>query len=178
MVEVYRRIEQKPDERWSYVSIGGLGNWPPDVEYFSRVRQAGQECGAQVVANIPRDELKQWYARAQIFWHAAGYAVDETEHPELTEHFGISTVEAMAAGCVPVVMKKGGQPEIVEHGLNGFTWKTLDELKGYTQRLMSDADLRRRMSEAAQKRAQLFGREEFVNRVVRAGRGVGIDLAV
>jgi glycosyltransferase involved in cell wall biosynthesis len=39
----------------------------------------------------------------------------------------------MAAGCVPVVVNKGGQPEIVEHGKNGFVWNTLDELKAYSR---------------------------------------------
>jgi len=78
------------------------------------------------------------------------------------EHFGISTAEAMAAGCVPVVINKGGQPEIVEHGVNGFVWETLDELRNYTTRLINDDALRAKMSEAARKRAQVFRSESFV----------------
>jgi glycosyltransferase involved in cell wall biosynthesis len=63
---------------------------------------------------------------------------------------------------VPVVINKGGQPEIVEHGVNGFLWETLDELRDYTTRLINDDDLRVKMSEAARKRAQVFSTESFI----------------
>ena len=36
------------------------------------------------------------------------------------ESFGISVVEAMARGCIPVTFRKGGLPEIVENNYNGF----------------------------------------------------------
>ena len=72
-------------------------------------------CRARVLANLERSRLRQLYAQARIFWHAAGYGECD-ERPELSEHFGMATVEAMSAGCIPVVINKGGQPEIVEHG--------------------------------------------------------------
>jgi len=43
------------------------------------------------------------------------------------EHFGITPVEAMAAGCVPIVYRGGGLTETVTKD-SGFTWKTIDEL--------------------------------------------------
>jgi glycosyltransferase involved in cell wall biosynthesis len=106
--------------------------------------------------------LKSLYERASIFWHAAGYGEDENLWPVYSEHFGISTVEAMAAGCVPVVIKKGGQREIVEHGVSGFLWETLDELMAYTDLLLNDDRLLANMAEAARKRAQMFSRESFI----------------
>jgi glycosyltransferase involved in cell wall biosynthesis len=84
----------------------------------------------------------------------------------MVEHFGMSTVEAMAGGCVPVVINKGGQSEIVEHGISGFVWNTLDELKNYTARLMSDDNLLRQMSAGARMRAQMFSREVFLTNFV------------
>jgi glycosyltransferase involved in cell wall biosynthesis len=72
----------------------------------------------------------------------------------------------MAAGCVPVVINKGGQSEIVEHEISGFVWETLDELKAFTARLISDDNLRGRMSVAARKRAQMFSRETFLKNFV------------
>lgn len=36
------------------------------------------------------------------------------------ESFGISVVEAMARGNIPVTFKKGGLPEIIKNGYNGF----------------------------------------------------------
>lgn len=36
------------------------------------------------------------------------------------EGFGISVVEAMARGCIPITFKKGGLVEIIQDGVNGF----------------------------------------------------------
>jgi glycosyltransferase involved in cell wall biosynthesis len=115
-----------------------------------------------VLANVERGLLDDLYGRAKIFWHAAGYGERE-ERPELAEHFGTVTVEAMAAGCVPVVVDKGGQSEIVRHGVDGFLWRTLDELALYTTLLARDEALRARLARAARERAAAFGRKQFVD---------------
>jgi glycosyltransferase involved in cell wall biosynthesis len=106
------------------------------------------------------------YGRARLFWHAAGFGSADSS-PESSEHFGISTVEAMSAGAVPIVINKGGQPEIVEHGVSGFLWNTLDELREYTRLLAADEPLRLRMSNAARERAELFSRSRFVGEFTR-----------
>ena len=152
---------------WEYCCVGGLGTFPDDVAYFESVRNHAAGTGAQVRANLERSELRRLFERSKIFWHAAGYQEDETLHPQLSEHFGIVTVEAMAAGCVPVVVDKGGQSEIVEHGVSGFLWDTLDELTGYTSQLAADDCLRRRMSVAARERASLYGKNVYTDRFSR-----------
>ena len=77
------------------------------------------------------------------------------------EHFGITTVEAMAAGCVPVVVARGGQTELVTHGVDGYLWQTPDELDAYTLRLLQDEDLRRTMAAAARLSARRFDHRHF-----------------
>ncbi|MFY9621703.1 MAG: glycosyltransferase [Pyrinomonadaceae bacterium] len=148
---------------WQYYCAGGLRDTPRHQEFFRTLFSMASATQAHVIANARREELKGLFARASIFWHAAGYGEDEQATPELAEHFGISTVEAMAAGCVPVVINKGGQSEIVQHGLSGFLWNTLDELKEYTALLISDEALRKKMSEAARERAQLFEKQNSLN---------------
>jgi glycosyltransferase involved in cell wall biosynthesis len=114
------------------------------------------------MANVGRPQLRSLYLEAKIFWHAAGFGEGATTHPELSEHYGIATVEAMTAGCVPVVINQGAQPEIVEHGVSGFVWNTLEELQIYTLQLMREEALRERMSLAARDRAaRCFTRERF-----------------
>ena len=166
MLGAYSRVRQAAAGSWSYHCLGGCGSSAAELAFFEEARCCGREAGATVTANVTRDELRAAYAASKIFWHAAGLGIDEDVEPERTEHFGISTVEAMAAGCVPVVINKGGQREIVEHEVSGFLWDTLDELQQYTLQLMEDEDLRRRMSSAARERAQKFGRDEFVRQFI------------
>lgn len=148
---------------WSYHCLGGLSQRAEDQQFYAEVAQAGAGAPVQVRANLARAELKTEYERASIFWHAAGYGEDQNANPRLMEHFGISTVEAMAAGCVPVVIAKGGQPELIEHGVSGFVWNTLDELKEYTRMLAWDSALRAQMAAAARARAERFRRARFVD---------------
>jgi glycosyltransferase involved in cell wall biosynthesis len=167
MLDAFRRMKDEGLAGWEFVCAGALKETAEYRAHFDGLRRLGAEFGARVVANLGRDELKRLYERSKIFWHATGYGEREESRPELSEHFGIATAEAMAAGCVPVVINKGGQREIVEHEVNGFLWDTLEELKEYTARLAGDEQLRARMSEAARERASFFGPEEFVRRVRR-----------
>lgn len=149
---------------WKLHCAGGLGDGAEEQETFNQVRRLGKECPVQALANVERPRLKALYEEAKIFWHAAGYGVDDVAEPGLTEHFGIATVEAMAAGCVPVVIRRGGQPEIVRHGVDGFLWDAVEELQQYTRVLAADEALRSRMAAAARARAQEFSKEKFVQR--------------
>jgi glycosyltransferase involved in cell wall biosynthesis len=162
MLAAFHRMKEQGLTGWQYVCAGGLSETPKHYSYFKNLSTIAAGSGAQLIANVERAELERLYERASIFWHAAGYGEDENTRPVFLEHFGISTVEAMAAGCVPVVIKKGGQAEIVEHGVSGFLWETLDELTNYTDLLLNDNRLLANMSEAARKRAQRYSRESFI----------------
>lgn len=69
--------------------------------------------------------------------HAKGLFVDEEKSSDLLEHFGITTVETMSAGCVPIVINRG-QPEIVKEG-TGYVWYTLEQLARYTEEFAKDS---------------------------------------
>ena len=161
---VFRKMVEAGRRDWQFACAGSLRETVTDRNYFDQVRRFAPPQLSHLLANVERAELTRLYERAKIFWHAAGYGQDDASRPESMEHFGIATVEAMAAGCVPVVIDKGGQSEVIEHGVTGFLWSTLDELAGYTQRLMEDDALRARMSIAARARSQAFDRDLFVAR--------------
>ena len=165
MVGAFRQMEDLRAEGWEFQCVGGIEKGTADGQlYFDAACSVAANHGITVIGDVERLHLKALYEHAKIFWHACGYTYDEKRYPELMEHFGIVTAEAMAAGCVPVVINKGGQPEIVQHGVSGFVWNTLDELKGYTTLLARNEDLRQRMSEAARERAQIFSKECFLDR--------------
>jgi len=87
----------------------------------------------EFILNSSYEHLSSLYAESKLYWHAAGFGVDETKNPELTEHFGISIVEAISAGCIPLVVPVGGQKEIVTDP--SLHWSTIPELVAKTLNL-------------------------------------------
>lgn len=158
---IFRQMVKADSLGWRFVCAGGIGGSPLEREYLEKVRRLGEGVGGEVYPGLPHAELQSLYQRAKIFWHAAGLGTDPRIHPELSEHYGIATVEAMFAGCVPVVINRGAQPEIVEHGVSGFLWNTREELQSYTGQIMADESLRERMSSAAKERAKTFSKARF-----------------
>jgi len=168
MVKAFTDASPALPAGWEYVCLGGVAPDVDDRGYFEEVREAAAGHPVRLLANPSDEVIREAYERASVFWHAAGYGQDERLHPERLEHFGMSTVEAMAAGCVPVVIRRGGQPEIVQQGLDGYLWDTLDELVTYTRTLAAEPELRQKMADGARARAQKFtSLEDFEARMLR-----------
>jgi glycosyltransferase involved in cell wall biosynthesis len=165
MIEAFRRLVDGGLRGWELRLVGGVTPGAAHTRYLQEVEAAAQGLPVRVEAGLPFDQLVQRYRGAAVYWHAAGYGEDEERSPIKAEHFGITTVEAMAAGCVPVVIARGGQPELVTNGVDGFLWRTLDELCGCTLRLVEDRDLRQRMAAAAQAAARRFDHAHFAARL-------------
>lgn len=108
------------------------------------------------------EKLKNLYAKAKFFWHAAGFEINEAVEPEKTEHFGMTTVEAMAAGCVPVVIGKGGQKEILADG-SGVLCQTAENIASETLKLINDRDQYEKIRAKAIKRAGVFDQDNFTS---------------
>ncbi len=171
MLDAFGELKTAGKMDWSFVMAGACPSTGTDVDFLKALEPIAARQGAHLAVNVARQALTEMYQRAAIFWHATGMGIDEEQRPELAEHFGISTVEAMAAGCVPVVIQRGGQKEIVEHGVSGFLWETPEELVSYSRRLLEDESLRAQMSVAARARAQRFSREAFVARFTKLVEG-------
>jgi glycosyltransferase involved in cell wall biosynthesis len=148
MVEVFRGLIERGLADWELHLIG-MGQDPESVR---RVVEAARELPVVIHLDASRQELEEICGAASVFWHFTGALEDPEEAPERMEHFGIATVEAMSAGAVPVVVARGGQPEIVEGG-SGLLWETFEECAEQTWRLCHDEPLRVRLCEAARCRA-------------------------
>ena len=116
---------------------GGVENKAEHMNYVKSIKKLSENFPIKVLTNIDWDKLVELFSRSLIFWHASGMGEDESKHPEKFEHFGITTVEAMASGCIPVVINKGGQTEIIQNGYNGFLFESWDELKEITLKICS-----------------------------------------
>lgn len=128
--DVLTRTFKLLDTDWEYHIVGSCN----DFEYVNELKRKNPDVFFHV--NESHKKLSKLYSEAKIFWHAAGYGAT---CPEQMEHFGISTVEAMSAGCVPLVFSAGGQQEIVREE---FTWYLPLELLIRTKNLIDGTTIK------------------------------------
>ncbi|MDP3940885.1 MAG: glycosyltransferase family 4 protein [bacterium] len=149
---------------WELILIGSVLD--SDMDFLEKLKVMAKGCRVKIILNPPHKTLVAYLERASIFWHAAGFGEDLSVYPERAEHFGIATVEAMSAGCVPVVFNGGGLREIVDDGVNGFLYTSADQLESRTTELTADAALWRTLSKKAIDKAADFSPERFRKRLM------------
>ena len=149
MIEQFRALVDAGLTGWELHLAGGSTAGVQHQDYLRRVHAAAQGYPIHIHVDIAHSRLVDLYGSSSIYWHASGYGEDEARHPARFEHFGITAVEAMAAGCAPVLIGHGGLAELVRHGEDGYLWYTTDELRGHTLRLIQDSTLRSRIAQAA-----------------------------
>lgn len=141
---------------WSLCIIGFCNEFPEDRAYLQSLRSLAKDLPVSFLVNAERRTVLKTLAEAKLFWHTTGLREEVRTEPRHMEHFGIATVEAMMAGCVPLVPACGGSVEIVEHGVSGFHCNELDALVRHSVLLASEDSLRVRMSQRATERSNLF----------------------
>jgi glycosyltransferase involved in cell wall biosynthesis len=161
MVQLFKKMyDLNPDLDIRYVCVGGERPEKAQQKYLNRVKEESKNYPISIITNISSFELVRLYSESKIFWHGKGYLAGQN-YPEYTEHFGISTVEAMASGCIPVAYRGGGQIEIIKNGFNGYLWKTGDELIEKTLSLLTNPNNSLEMSKNAYEKSVAFSSERF-----------------
>lgn len=164
IIKTFRR-NKKYFPGFSLVLAGGLQD--SDKEYFSHLQQlAAGDKDIIFKVNISYKELNTLYKESLIYLHFAGFGIDPNTNPELVEHFGITPLEAMAAGCVPFVYNAGGPAEIIQDGKTGFVFDSEQELVQKMKNLIADTTLQEKIrSDASKYVRSLFSYELFVKNV-------------
>lgn len=132
---------------------GSIKNESPEYKEFLM----GLNKNVQFIFEPSHEDIERLYSQNSVFWHAKGFG---EENPYNMEHFGITTVEAMSAGCIPVVINKGGQCEIVTEDC-GYKWDTLEELVKFTEEIFKDTVKKELFSKNAVERSKVFSKEQF-----------------
>jgi glycosyltransferase involved in cell wall biosynthesis len=142
--------------------------------YIDRLRRLAEGLPVTFHVDAPLSTVVDLYTHSSMFWHAAGIGESERRHPERMEHFGITTVEAMARGCVVAVAAGGGQLELVRDGEDGFFWNDVDELVRLSRPVLTEPDAFDPIRERAIESARRFSTERFraeVRRTILEGAG-------
>jgi glycogen synthase len=94
--------------------------------------------------------------------------------PSLYEELGTVLLEAMQAGLPIVASETGGILDVIEDGVNGLLVPPGDPeaLARGIDRILSDGDLARRLSEGAQERGKDYDWEVLAERVLRVYQGL------
>lgn len=146
----------------SLVLVGGIEPEGVHADFVHRLKQKAKGYPITFLHDVSYTRLHRLYDESLIFWHAAGFNIDEAAEPQRVEHFGMSTIEAMAHGCVPVVVNKGGLKESVDDKQNGFRFETTAELGEITQQIIRMGEKRvGLMARAAREKAETFSLERF-----------------
>ncbi len=121
-----------------------------------------------VVTSAPPEVVLGYLHTAVVQWHLTGIDVDGDVDPASLEHFGISIVEGMSAGCIPVALRNGGPSDIIRHGRSGFLARNASGVMAHTLKVfgMSPSELRV-MWQAVTEAAAKFSYANFEKRFAR-----------
>ena len=160
LIGTFAAMTDLHDDGWRLIVAGACSDKNQDVLAGLEERAAGAPI--QVRTNVSYDQLRRLYSAASIYWHAQGYGEDADARPETQEHFGITTVEAMSAGCIPVVIDTAG-PQEVAGGVDGAgLWATPDQLAAHTRRIASLAEQERAaIAQRCRQRAREYDHRHF-----------------
>jgi glycosyltransferase involved in cell wall biosynthesis len=168
LIDAFKRMCDRGLGGWRLALIGGHSRLGEADPYLSALRGSAQGYPIEIHASLPGEEVNRLIEESSLFWHAKGFGEDAENNPQEFEHFGIATVEAMAAGSVPLVYRGGGQVEIVRQGVDGLLWETADELIASSEELIRDSRRRERLARSARERAELFSGKAFESRFLDA----------
>ena len=151
-------VERLPDVRFVAVGQG-----PLEAEVHALHARLG--LGDRVLLLGHRPDAVRVMAACDLFVLASLY-----------EGLGVAVMEALALGLPVVATDVGGVPEVVEHGREGLLVHPghPQELAAALVTLLTDAERRQRMAEAAARR----GAELSIDAAVRRTEAVYHELAV
>lgn len=102
----------------NFIILGSLYSQTSYRRISSLVKKYGVQDKVILVTNAPWSMKMELLQKAKVYFHTMPF-----------EHFGISIVEGMAAGCIPVVHDSGGPKEFVPS-----KWRYTDE-EGAVQKI-------------------------------------------
>ena len=161
LVKSFRKMVDRGLKDWQLILAGPIEKGDDNKRFAQKVAKLAKGYPISIKHNLDFKNLASSYAQAKIYWHATGHGQDETKNPQAVEHLGLTTIEAQSAGAVPIVINKGGQPEVVTHAVNGILWDNQKELISRTLELIKNPVLLNKLSKKAMVNSKNFSKPKF-----------------
>ncbi len=176
-----------PDTPWEsrhdgFVIIGRLSpgkRVERAIEILARVRQSFPSVHLHIAGNLDNRRYRAMVRRrvaensSWVFLHEDLSRAQLNElislhrygiHAMEDEHFGMAIAEMVSAGCIPIVPRGGGAPEIVDND-DRMLYSSEDEAVDRITRILNDDALRADLRRSLAARKPLFSTELFVRRI-------------
>lgn len=167
-LEMRNRLSQGNAEAPLLLYVGRVSA-EKEIDKIKPVLESIPHARLAIVGNGPaRSELETLFANTNTnfvgYLHGkelgAAYAcADAFIFPSSTETLGLVLLEAMAAGCPVIAARRGGIPDIVTDGVNGYMFNP-DDAKGAiaaTTRLLAHKEEREQLRQNARQEAEKWG---------------------
>jgi glycosyltransferase involved in cell wall biosynthesis len=155
LIHVMHKMHEVGDlNDFKLILCGGGDSEPYLLRLHKLIRKLKLEDGIIIIKNFDDKLLPELLSKCTLYLHPS------------IETFGISIVEAMAAGLPAIVYDHGGQRDIVSHGVDGFlAGDDIEEWTRYINKLLTNRTLLREMSEAARRKAMDFSLERMIDKL-------------
>jgi len=164
LIDSFKKFYDSGFINWKLILAGGsevgVG------EFLTALKEKSKGYPIEFYENMDFGKVANLYAKSKFFWSAVGYKVKELKEPDRVEHFGISVVEAMAGGAIPLVYNAGGHKEIIKNEENGFLWNKTKDLIFQTKQLIKDRKLTDILSKNAVEQSKNFSYEKFEKKLL------------
>lgn len=167
LLKAFIKMTDIHEKGWKLCLIGSVAEDIDSLKYLLNLYQTSRDFPVEIITNAPFKLLKEQFAKSSIYWHATGMGNREDQHPEKQEHFGITTVEAMSTGAVPVVINSAGQKETTIDGENGFLWNNEKELIARTRELVEKETKLKQFSNQSKLLSKQYNKKSFENSLLK-----------
>jgi glycosyltransferase involved in cell wall biosynthesis len=138
---------------------------PPTPEFNRRLSRRDLPPGLNYLGYVTENEKLEVLTESKIF-----------AYPLARHHYATcdqSIQEAMALGCVPVVLNNPMESFMVEHGVTGLVASDTESFSRYCQLLLSDNSLREKLAQQGMD----FARQEYsLSRLARKWKSVFFEM--
>lgn len=165
-IDIFTHVLRQSPKRVVLNLIGAVSPGEEHHKYVDELKKnvTVLKLPVNFLTNASPKQISKTLSRSLIQWHLTGiHEPKQGGDPASLEHFGISVLEGMSLGCIPIVLNKGGTAEIVRYGVDGFVVDFPLKFTKKTLNIIKSANFTKKGFQVnAMKRAKVFHQDSFI----------------